>query len=212
MSKDFQTDQEAFWAGSFGDEYSRRNAGEVLVARNAALFARILSRCAPVSSVIEFGSNIGLNLRALRTLLPGASLEAIEINASAVAELRAWGGAKEIHHRSILEFSPARTWDLVLIKGVLIHIEPEKLAVVYRALHQAAGRYLLVVEYYNPTPVEVVYRGHHGKLFKRDFAGEMLDAYPDLRVLDYGFVWRRDPAYPQDDCSWFLLEKTAPPR
>jgi len=212
MSKDFQTDQEAFWAGSFGDEYSDRNTGERLIAANSALFARILSRCQPVRSLIEFGSNIGLNLRALSTLLPGAQLDAIEINAKAAAQLRAWGGANQIFHQSILDFRSDTSWDVALIKGVLIHINPEHLPRVYESLHRAARRYIIVVEYYNPVPVEVPYRGHQGKLFKRDFAGEMLDAFPDLRVVDYGFVWRRDPAYPQDDCSWFLLEKTAPPR
>jgi len=44
-------------------------------------------------------------------------------------------------------------------------------------------------------------------LFKRDFAGEMLDRYPALKLLDYGFVYRRDPLFPQDDMTWFLLEK-----
>jgi spore coat polysaccharide biosynthesis protein SpsF len=44
-------------------------------------------------------------------------------------------------------------------------------------------------------------------LFKRDFAGEMMDRYPDLKLLDYGFVYHRDPAFPDDDITWFLMEK-----
>jgi len=63
------------------------------------------------------------------------------------------------------------------------------------------------VEYYNPVPVEVSYRGHQGKLFKRDFSGEMLDKFKDLRLIRYGFVYHRDPSFPQDDITWFLLEK-----
>lgn len=207
MSKAFQTEQEDFWAGQFGDEYSKRNVGERQVASNIALFTTILARCRDVRSLIEFGANIGLNLRALRTLAPQLELSAIEINASAVDELRAWGGAKSVHHGSILDFRSEERWDLALIKGVLIHINPEFLPRVYASLHRASGRYIAICEYYNPTPVEVPYRGHAGRLFKRDFAGEMLDAYPDLRLVDYGFVWRRDPAFPQDDATWFLLEK-----
>ena len=45
------------------------------------------------------------------------------------------------------------------------------------------------------------------KLFKRDFAGELLDAFPSLDLVDYGFVYHRDPNFPQDDMNWFLLEK-----
>jgi pseudaminic acid biosynthesis-associated methylase len=208
MDKPFKTDQEAFWAGRFGDEYVTRNVGELLESSNLALFSKVLARCPGVKSVIEFGSNIGLNLRAIRALLPQATLEAIEINASAVQQLQAWGGVDHIHHDSILNFKSERTWDLVLIKGVLIHIDPESLSKVYESLYRASSRYIVVIEYYNPSPVEVTYRGHAGKLFKRDFAGELLDKHADLRVLDYGFVWRRDPVFPQDDPTWFVLEKT----
>ncbi|MBI3705395.1 MAG: pseudaminic acid biosynthesis-associated methylase, partial [Rhizobiales bacterium] len=40
-----------------------------------------------------------------------------------------------------------------------------------------------------------------------DVAGDMLDRVP-LRIVDYGFAWRRDPVFPQDDVTWFLLERT----
>ena len=46
-------------------------------------------------------------------------------------------------------------------------------------------KFILIAEYYNPTPVEVSYRGHNGKLFKRDFAGEMMKKYSDLKLIDY---------------------------
>ena len=98
-------------------------------------------------------------------------------------------------------------WDLVLIKGVLIHINPVELNSVYDKLVTACEKYLLVAEYYNPTPVAIPYRGHADRLFKRDFAGEIMDRYPSMKLLDYGFVYRRDPHFPQDDISWFLMEK-----
>jgi pseudaminic acid biosynthesis-associated methylase len=208
MSKPFQTPQEDFWAGKFGDEYAERNLGERWVASNIALFSRILGRCRNIDSAIEFGANVGNNLSALRALLPKVDLTAIEINPRTAERLRNAGIAQTVEHASILEYSPTRTWDLVLIKGVLVHINPDFLPRAYEALHRACGRYLVLVEYYNPTPVEVSYRGHAGRMFKRDFAGELLDSYPDLRLLDYGFVWRRDPLFPQDDCNWFVLEKS----
>jgi pseudaminic acid biosynthesis-associated methylase len=208
MHDHFKTEQEEFWAGKFGDDYIERNTAEALAATNLALFSRILSRCSRVGSLIEFGCNIGLNLRAIRVLRPQIELEGVEINARAVQALHTWGGARQIHHASILDFVPRRSWDIALVKGVLIHINPEYLPQVYDLLYRASGRYVLISEYFNPTPTEVLYRGHAGRLFKRDFAGEMLDAYPDLRVVDYGFVWRRDPMFPQDDSTWFLLEKS----
>jgi spore coat polysaccharide biosynthesis protein SpsF len=62
------------------------------------------------------------------------------------------------------------------------------------------------VEYYNSSPVSIEYRGEIDRLFKRDFAGEMLEIYPDLKLIDYGFTYHRD-FFPDDDTTWFLLEK-----
>lgn len=203
------TEQEAFWAGSFGDEYVARNNGSELLASNTAFFSRILGRTREVGSLIELGANIGMNLRAIRVLAPAMELAAVEINARACAELDKIPRLS-VFGQSILDFSPARCWDMVLIKGVLIHIAPESLDAVYHAAYRACSRYICVAEYYNPSPVEVPYRGHSGKLFKRDFAGELLDRYPDLKLVDYGFVYHRDPSFPQDDITWFLLEKASP--
>jgi spore coat polysaccharide biosynthesis protein SpsF len=203
----FKTDQESFWAGEFGNEYIKRNAGDQLVANNIFLFSNILKRTDNIQSLLEFGANIGLNLKAIRAILPKAQLSGIEINQLAADELESWGEVDEIYRQSILDFQPPKLWDLVLIKTVLIHINPSHLNLVYDALFQSSRRYILVVEYYNPSPVEVTYRGHSARLFKRDFAGELLDRFPLLRLVDYGFVYKRDPNFPQDDCTWFLLEK-----
>jgi spore coat polysaccharide biosynthesis protein SpsF len=91
---------------------------------------------------------------------------------------------------------------------VLIHINPDSLPGVYDRLYRSSKRYICVAEYYNPSPVQVLYRGFTEKLFKRDFAGEMLDRFPDLRLVDYAFAYHRDPNFGQDDITWFLLEKT----
>jgi hypothetical protein len=99
-------------------------------------------------------------------------------------------------------------YDLALIVGVLIHINPDALPAVYDNLYAASGRYILVAEYYSPNPVSVLYRGHTDRLFKRDFAGEMLDRFSDLKLFDYGFCYRWNPNFPLDHITRFLLEKS----
>lgn len=207
LNQPFRTAQEAFWAGEFGSDYIGRNDSQSLVASNLSMFASALKGTAGVQSLIEFGANIGLNLKALRMLLPQAEQSAIEINPNAAARLAEFLPVERLHHQSILEFSPQRQYDLVLIKGVLIHINPDCLGEVYQKLYDASRKYILVCEYYNPSPVTVNYRGHEDRLFKRDFAGEMLERFKDLRLLDYGFIYKRDPNFPQDDLTWFLMEK-----
>jgi len=66
----------------------------------------------------------------------------------------------------------------------------------------------LLVEYYNPDPISINYRGHTDRLYKRDFAGELMDLHPNLSLIDYGFQYRRDPLFPQDDLTWFLMQTT----
>lgn len=202
----FQTEQEAFWAGEFGDQYIGRNPSAKEMGARLALFAKIMARTSGVESAIEFGANIGNNLKVLHQMFPALGLAAVEINDKAVAVLREWGQAR-VHHRSILDFTPVEQADLSFVSGVLIHINPEMLPAVYDRLYQASRRYVCCIEYYNPSPVEIAYRGHAGKLFKRDFAGELLERFPELRLLDYGFVYHRDPNFPLDDLTWFLLEK-----
>lgn len=203
-----RTEQEAFWEGEFGTEYSRRNRGEALHASNLHFFSVALRSARGLRSCVEFGANIGMNLRALRALYPSQEQHAVEINANAARELAEASPDVGIFNGAIEEFPADRTWDLVLIKGVLIHVRPESLPGVYDMLHRCTRRYLLVAEYYNPTPVAIPYRGHEDRLFKRDFCGELLDRFSDLSLLDYGFAYRRDPNFPQDDITWFLIERS----
>jgi len=203
----YKTEQEKFWSGEFGDVYIERNKSERLLASNINFFSRSLRTAGLVESVIEFGANIGMNLKALKLLYPNQEQFGVEINQKAADKLSNLLGKDNIFCGSIFDYQSDKKYMLTLIKGVLIHINPEMLPTVYDALYRYSNKYILVCEYYNPTPIEINYRGHEDKLFKRDFCGEIMDRYPDLRLLDYGFAYKRDPAFSQDDITWFLLEK-----
>lgn len=204
----YETPQEAFWAGNFGLGYIGRNEGAQMIAANLNTFSHALkSARAGVKSALEIGANIGMNLKALQLLYPGIRLKAIEINSNAAIKLKTLIGESNVFEGSIFDYKNNETVDLAFSRGVLIHINPVKLQGVYELLYKASKRYILLAEYYSPSPVSIIYRGHTDKLFKRDFAGEMLDKYPDLRLIDYGFVYHRDPVFPEDDINWFLLEK-----
>ncbi|PKL42514.1 MAG: pseudaminic acid biosynthesis-associated methylase [Candidatus Riflebacteria bacterium HGW-Riflebacteria-1] len=202
-----RTPQEEFWAGSFGVDYINRNESPQLLAANLSFYATALKKAGKISSCIEFGANIGMNLKALKLLYPDIALRGIEINPQAAGRLAELIGPANTFQTSIFDFATKEKADLALIKGVLIHLNPEMLHVAYEKLYEASNKYILIAEYYNPSPVAIKYRGHEDRLFKRDFAGEMLEKYPDLKLLDYGFLYRRDPVFPQDDITWFLLGK-----
>ena len=206
--KNFKTDQENFWAGEFGSDYIDRNKSAQLLASNLEYFVKSLRAGQNISSVIEFGANIGMNLKALKLLRPDLKMQGVEINKDAAGILEEVIGKENVFLESILDFKSKIQSDLVLLKGVLIHINPDALDGLYQTIYNTSKKYILIGEYYNPTPVTINYRGHEDRLFKRDFAGEILEKFSNLRLVDYGFAYRNDPTYPQDDITWFLLEKS----
>jgi pseudaminic acid biosynthesis-associated methylase len=206
------TAQLEFWRGDFGGGYRDRNAAsaEHLRAR-VGLWAQIMHRVAgsPPASVLEVGSNIGNNLRALRSLT-AAEMFALEPNADSrqvlaesglLPEGRVMNGAA-----AAIPLDDAAV-DLVFTSGVLIHIHPDQLEASIREIHRVAARYIVCIEYFSDKPEMIPYRGHDDRLFKRDFGGLYLDTFTDLRVVDYGFAWKRVTGL--DNLTWWLLEKTA---
>ena len=71
----------------------------------------------------------------------------MEINEKAAAECRKIKNVR-VFQESILTFQTDKTYDLTFTSGVLIHIAPDKLPLVYRTLYQHTKRYVLVSEYY----------------------------------------------------------------
>lgn len=204
----FKTEQEKFWAGGFGDEYAKRNRGEKFISNQINYFSKILDHTDSIKSVLELGANIGENLKAIKQLIPDADLCAVEINKSAAQEIKKWKEGKvKVLNQSILDFKIDKKRDFIFVKGVLIHINPDELLKVYEKMYNASSRYVCIGEYYNPTPIGVNYRGNEDRLFKRDFCGEIMKKYPNLKLKEYGFAYHMDNNFPQDDITWFLLEK-----
>ena len=203
--------QAGLWRGAFGDAYVERNTGEpAYMAALTASWARIL-RCLmdrPPGSILEAGANIGLNLRALKSLTC-ADLYALEPNAKARRILAESGAAEpgRIIDGLLTNIDlPDGAVDLAFTRGVLIHVPPEDLLQSCRELVRVSRRHVVAIEYFSPREETIPYRGQDRALFKRDFGGFYLDNFPGLRVVDYGFDWRRVTG--MDDLTWWVFEKT----
>jgi pseudaminic acid biosynthesis-associated methylase len=210
VDSSFSTEQETFWRGEFGDAYTERNQGDAIESTNLRFWERIISRTGSIDSCFEIGCNRGLNLDAIKTLLPDCQTAGLEINSHAARVCS--GKGHQVFEESILAHpQPANISiamaDLSIACGVLIHINPDSLATAYDLLYTISAKFILISEYFSPVPVSIPYRGHANRLFKRDFASELWSRYPGLRLIDYGFVWRRDPVAPLDDINWFIFEK-----
>ena len=100
-----------------------------------------------------------------------------------------------------------REFDLVYSMGVLIHIHPDDLLANMRKMYAYSGRYILMGEYFNSTPVMIEYQGQKDRLFKQDFGKLFIENF-NVALVDYGFLWGHiyNPAgfY---DITWWLFEK-----
>ena len=168
----YKTEQEMFWAGSFGDGYISRNNNKDLFAANLNLFDEVISKTENVKTILELGANIGMNILAINNLLPNSMTSAVEINPKAFEQLKSVCTG-EAYLSSIFEIGTKikRQYDLVFTKGVLIHINPDELWKAYEIMYKFSKKYICLAEYYNPTPMALEYRGEKNKLFKRDYAG-----------------------------------------
>jgi pseudaminic acid biosynthesis-associated methylase len=202
------------WRGSFGADYMKRNAASEETFREIArAYGRILDTggiTRELGSVLEVGANIGLKLAGLRRLLgPLVRLSALEPNPAACATLRE---AKELGLAEVLESdaykipAPDDSYDLVFTNGVLIHVPPDRLPTVMREICRVSRKYVLCTEYFARTPTEIVYRGEAGMLWKRDFGRTYLETCPQLRPMNYGFLWEHEFAH-FDDLNWWLFTK-----
>tara|TARA_B100000459_G_scaffold141942_1_gene102173 strand:- start:79 stop:708 length:630 start_codon:yes stop_codon:yes gene_type:complete len=199
------------WRGEFGDSYTDRNTTDLeRMANVTRAFQEILGHIAdsPPVSILEVGANLGGNIRALKTLTD-ARLFAVEPNGKARGIMMDDGvlPAAQVADATAddLPFENGEI-DLVFTSGVLIHIPHEDVERVYEEMHRVAGRYVLSIEYFSPTPVSIPYRGETDLLFKRDFGGQWLDMFDELEHIANGFFWKRTTGL--DDVTWWLFRKT----
>ena len=145
MTKRVISEQEKFWMGDFGAQYNDRNIGNGLIKGRKHLFRSALRTVGGITNALEFGANIGLNIRALKRLYPEINLSAIEINKEAV-DLLLEIDDLIVHQGSVLDIHAKKLYDLVFSVGVLIHINPNDLENVYQNMYCLSSRYILIAE------------------------------------------------------------------
>ncbi|MBI3529698.1 MAG: methyltransferase domain-containing protein [Betaproteobacteria bacterium] len=205
------TKQLQLWKSAFGAEYASREGNRISTKNLRRLmrdWGRMLEHAVTPhpESVLEVGCNIGRNLVALQGFVE--ELHAVEPNSEAVRTARANPVLKGVNIEEGSGFDlafPDSSVDLVFTSGVLIHVAPEDLEKVTSEIVRVARHYVLCIEYFSHQPVQVPYHGREGYLFKRDFGRVYLEKFPDLRVLDYGFLW--EPLDSSDNSNWWLFAK-----
>ena len=205
------TDQQLFWKNTYSKEYIENNS-RFDKRLGLKAWSRMLDKIDDIggglSSVLECGCNIGRNIDSLNTLYPKAAKSIIEISEDAFKIVTNNFELKDKQNCAIVSADyKENQFDLVFISGVLIHIHPNDVIANMKKMFEWSGKYILINEYFNRTPVMIEYRGEKDRLFKSDFGKKFIENFP-VKVIDYGFLWGHE--YDNggfDDTTYWLFEK-----
>lgn len=194
---------EELWAGEFGDAYLRRNIDAA--AGRAPFWHRLLDDH-EIKSVLEVGCTQGDNLVHFTGHMPNTAMAGLDINQTVLDALEANlpGIRAEKGVARDLPFAD-RAFDLVFTVGLLIHIPDESLREVMGEMVRTTDRYVFAGEYHSDDPTTIRYRDHDDILYKRDYNGLFQEMFPNLRMVDEGFL-TKDEGF--DRVTWCLLERT----
>jgi len=194
------TAQESFWKTDFGNSYTERNNPNW--KKRVPFFLDMLHLAKSPRSILEVGCNKGVNLKCIRAIDPMIAAWGCDVNQQAlqqasdaglsVAECSVFDLKKEWKHGG---------FDLTMTVGMLIHIGPKDLERAMRSIIGASKRYVLAVEYADETEVEVNYRGHSERLWRRPF-GKLYEAL-GLKMVAQGEA----PGDAFDRCAFWLMER-----
>lgn len=200
-------EQQNFWANTYAEDYISKNSSFDKKLGTEG-WEKMLSSAEGITSILECGCNIGRNIGFLNEVLPAASKSIIEISKPAYNFVTSHFNLDKAFNGAITESNFTEgEFDLVYTMGVLIHIHPDDLLANMQKMHEYSGKYILMGEYFNRTPVMIEYQSEKNRLFKRDFGKLFIENF-DVTLVNYGFLWGH--LYDNagfDDIIWWLFEK-----
>ena len=198
------------WKSNFGNSYIERNPLtkknlEIRINMWKTLFSSLNLK--DINSALEVGCNVGLNLKAI-SKLHKCELFGVEPNEKA-REIVLKNKICSNHnlHDGIAEKLnfKSETIDLTFTNGVLIHIPKDRLIKSMNEIFRVTKKYIICVEYFSDKSEEVKYGDEEVLLIKRDYGSLWLDNFKNLKLIDYGFFWKK--ATKLDNTTWWIFEK-----
>lgn len=202
------------WAGEFGRNYIGRNPASIkemdeIYVKNfgfsrTSLNKEFLEGIPRDIKILEAGSSVGIQLGILREM-GFKHLVGIDVSSEAVSKAKILTEGVDFLNASALDIPFKDNWfDLVFTSGVLIHQHPNNLGKAIDEIVRVSKKFIWGCEYFSKKPLEIVYRGNKGLLWKNDFLSVYLKRHPELRVVNE----RKFKYLDSDnvDCM-FLLEK-----
>lgn len=189
--------QENFWSGDFGKDYTNRNSrhyedfdkayktwyGVPRIKMNQTFLGSLPKDL----RILEVGCNTGMQLACLK-LMGFTSLYGIELQDYAVQKAKEYTEGINIIQGSAFDIPfKDRYFDLVFTSGVLIHIAPENLPGVFSEMHRCSKKYIWGFEYYTEKTTPINYRGNEGFLWKANYGKLIREQFKDVVLMKEEF-------------------------
>lgn len=189
-----------FWKSDFGNEYIKRNRYDW--RKRIPFWDRIVAKYG-FRSAYEVGCNVGYNLSAIKHSIHGynVQLRGDDVNQLALIQANSAGLSVYLSDQNPIGDSH---YELVYTSGVLIHIAPKDLKAFMQRIVDASCDYVLAIEYEDETEVEVEYRGHAGKLWRRPY-GKLYQEM-GLELVETGKLGEED-GFDKNGITYWLLRK-----
>ncbi len=192
---------EEMWAGDFGNQYLDRNRHAA--AGRSDYWHRFLDTY-DISNTLEIGCTQGDNLVHFTDHMSTSDMTGVDVNQVVLDALEAQlPGINSVLAPARELPLPSRAFDFVFTVGLLIHIPDESLREVMAEMVRTSRRYVYCGEYHADEPTTIVYRDQEDVLFKRDYGSLFTEWFPELTMVDEGFLTKEDGF---DRITWHLLE------
>lgn len=153
------------------------------------MIVELVGRCRSVSSLVDVGCGMGVNIRSLVEAFPSLQITGTDLSPKILAVAKRFLGTSPQIQYATLDLGKQaldHQFDVVLCNQVLEHIEEDVNAI--RNLDRMCGRYLLITVpggKYNSTSRLV---GHFRHYAKQELLGKVLPlGYRVVHVREWGF-------------------------
>lgn len=212
-----KNEQEAFWGGDFGKDYTDRNTrhkeelnkvyqdwyGVTRVKMNETFLGSLPKD----TRILEVGCNTGMQLACLQAM-GFTSLYGIELQGYAVQKAKDYTQGINVIQGSAFDIPfKDNFFELIFTSGVLIHIAPENLPNIFNEMHRCSKRYIWGFEYYAETTTSINYRGNEGFLWKANYGKLIREQFRDLTLVREEFYPYITNAEKGNVDFMYLLEK-----
>jgi pseudaminic acid biosynthesis-associated methylase len=188
-----KNEQENFWSGEFGKNYTDRNTryNEELNkiyqtwygTPRTKMNEEFLGSLPKDTRILEVGCNTGMQLANLKDM-GFSSLYGIELQDYAVQKAKEYTQGINIIQGSAFDIPfKDQFFDLVFTSGVLIHIAPENLPKVFSEMYRCTRKYIWGFEYYAEKTTSINYRGNEGFLWKANYGKLFREQFTDMALV-----------------------------